>query len=635
MELVYLYIEKAYGEIYNMEINFSLNTEIKFHPKSKKIVKKEITSSVPNDFFGENIINVSGIVGKNGVGKSTIISFLSFSSETADQNMNRYFIIYKDHNNDYYVEGNINNILKNEVYKRYFDKVIINNGCNKVIDNTHLSDIEDGKKLKFIRVNTKKKCGSNNMFSRLWSSSPDKHAIFEFLSSDKFSDAFKISRKNTIKINFNNYDYKTNFFIKNDDEDFLNYVKSISDEAFNILDEDLSNNIFAIQKVTINSNGKKEKYKNNKTKFIDLLYKVIYKNIIYFIFHWLYGDKDDFKIDPRLALNYKKRVELVKRFLPKSAMGESSNNNIRSILNDEISEQINNSLGVNYKFSNIYIDITRLIKLAGAVKDDFFMKDNSISIDINSKSISDKDIQSISGFLECLVKLESSIYEISSLTLSEFSSGEEYIIKTFAQIYNKIENKENSMYVLLLDEYELHLHPEWARKFLHYLLNFLEGYNKTKFQLVMTSHSPYLISDLPKECIRLIKLNHNSERIISTPKSSFANNYYDILKDNFFLDDTIGEFAKKKIEDCITELNKINDELTIDDKNKDNVFLLNKIEKTIKLIDDGFIRGKLESILNSIRYKVMIKNPIEIENELYSLEKKRAYLLSLLGGEDD
>ncbi len=45
------------------------------------------------------------------------------------------------------------------------------------------------------------------------------------------------------------------------------------------------------------------------------------------------------------------------------------------------------------------------------------------------------------------------------------------------------------------------MHPEWSRILLSEVMNFLnrleEGYER--YQIIITSHSPFVISDLPKE----------------------------------------------------------------------------------------------------------------------------------------
>ena len=74
MELVYLWVEK-YKNIQKQGFNFSPNFDVKFTPvyEDEKLSEKSELKITPKenplkDFFGKDI-NVTAIVGENGVGK--------------------------------------------------------------------------------------------------------------------------------------------------------------------------------------------------------------------------------------------------------------------------------------------------------------------------------------------------------------------------------------------------------------------------------------------------------------------------------------------------------------------------------------------------------------------------------------
>ena len=177
-----------------------------------------------------------------------------------------------------------------------------------------------------------------------------------------------------------------------------------------------------------------------------------------------------------------------------------------------------------------------------------------------------------------------------------------------------------------------------------YLLKFLNAEGERlgiKFQVILTTHSPYLISDLPKENIILLEKDEETgKRTARKSNYGFASNYYDIMSDNFFLDDTIGEFAKQKINDCIQAINHIsddldklaNDELILND---DELFLfieesLKTIEeqnKIIALIGDKFIQKQLQQLSNSVKQRLLAHGDDsvrkqQIEQDIAELEEK-------------
>ena len=70
-----------------------------------------------------------------------------------------------------------------------------------------------------------------------------------------------------------------------------------------------------------------------------------------------------------------------------------------------------------------------------------------------------------------------------------------------------------------------------------------------QFQIIISTHSPLVITDIPKD--NILFLGKNEERQIEY--QTFAQNIHTILYDGF-LDDTIGEFAKVKIAKLVDEM---------------------------------------------------------------------------------
>ena len=177
------------------------------------------------------------------------------------------------------------------------------------------------------------------------------------------------------------------------------------------------------------------------------------------------------------------------------------------------------------------------------------------------------------------------------------SSGELAILNIFSRLYDAIVVKPKvaanlySPTLLLLDETELGLHPEWQRQYISVLLHFLqlltnEGKtekqgqgeaNGLSFQIVLASHSPILLSDIPRACSNyLCGKNDNNNTII---KETFASNIFDLYRDSFFMKDGLmGAFAEKKVNSLLRRI-----------QNNKNV---NKNE--IKMIGDKRIRLYLQ-----------------------------------------
>ncbi|MGZ8218669.1 AAA family ATPase [Methylomagnum sp.] len=72
----------------------------------------------------------------------------------------------------------------------------------------------------------------------------------------------------------------------------------------------------------------------------------------------------------------------------------------------------------------------------------------------------------------------------------------------------------NTEAIVLIDEVDLHLHPEWQQRILKQLL---ETFPKSQF--IVTTHSPQVLSTVPAECIRII---HDGRVFGATPGTEGA-----------------------------------------------------------------------------------------------------------------
>ena len=76
MELIYLYIKKYENIFENVGFNFSSNYVASMNNNELIVEKNEM--AVKN-YYGDNISNVVMFLGKNGVGKSTLLDILGMN----------------------------------------------------------------------------------------------------------------------------------------------------------------------------------------------------------------------------------------------------------------------------------------------------------------------------------------------------------------------------------------------------------------------------------------------------------------------------------------------------------------------------------------------------------------------------
>ncbi|MCC8174612.1 MAG: AAA family ATPase, partial [Odoribacter sp.] len=104
--------------------------------------------------------------------------------------------------------------------------------------------------------------------------------------------------------------------------------------------------------------------------------------------------------------------------------------------------------------------------------------------------------------------------------------------------------------LLVLDEIDPCFHPEYQRTFNNCLIDLRDRLNLTrflKFHLITTTHSPFILSDIPSENILYLKQGWKQDN--SDFINPFGANLNDILYQSFFLENGfMGAFAQQKIE---------------------------------------------------------------------------------------
>jgi predicted ATPase len=191
----------------------------------------------------------------------------------------------------------------------------------------------------------------------------------------------------------------------------------------------------------------------------------------------------------------------------------------------------------------------------------------------------------------------------------DLSQGERKLFTEMLMIFDEIKQSENNNFLLLLDEPDLTLHPDWQKKYISEMIKLLSNFSEKKFHLIITSHSPFILSDLPKE--NVIFLEKGKQVYPFENGQSFGANIHTLLSHGFFMDGGLmGEFAKDKIQSIIKYHKEISEkELTKKENKKQRDEEKEKYENEHK---NKF--WQIQSIIGDDYLKQVIKNHlIEIE----------------------
>ena len=128
------------------------------------------------------------------------------------------------------------------------------------------------------------------------------------------------------------------------------------------------------------------------------------------------------------------------------------------------------------------------------------------------------------------------------------------------------------------------------------------GLNKSfDINILITTHSPFILSDIPVDNILCLNKGAVNKDAL---KQTFCSNVYDLLNNQFFMTQFVGDVAAEKLNAIVDKLEKVSK--PIDKKTFEH------LEKSIKIIGDRFIKMKL---LEKLEY-LKRKDSLEVEYEM-------------------
>lgn len=209
---------------------------------------------------------------------------------------------------------------------------------------------------------------------------------------------------------------------------------------------------------------------------------------------------------------------------------------------------------------------------------------------------------------ELMRKKNSFLPKYLHISLQPQSSGEQALqniftwlslYSSFGEMFGEQPVEIGHNILLLLDEVDLYMHPEWQRKFLNLLSEELnKEYPDRKIQVVISTHSPLVLSDIPSDNIIYLKHEGDKCTFASGPEQNrtFGANIFALLKDSFFMKKPLGEFAFSRIVDISNKLNELKanpDDVQSREQYRD-------LDKWIDLIGEPVVRRKLQMLYDEV-----------------------------------
>lgn len=138
-----------------------------------------------------------------------------------------------------------------------------------------------------------------------------------------------------------------------------------------------------------------------------------------------------------------------------------------------------------------------------------------------------------------------------TLNISQLSDGEKIYIALIGDLCKRLSLANPTLHdptmgegIVLIDEIDLHLHPNWQREIAKKLSEVFPN-----IQFIITTHSPHVINSVPTESVRLLH-NERGQIIISNAEYGYGLPSKIVLKDIMGLTDDIPE----EVSTLVTEI---------------------------------------------------------------------------------
>lgn len=556
-------------------INFDSTTEyeiipIKSAPTYYKI--KSIQLSNEYDIFQHFNCRVTGFAGENGMGKTTITLLLKsiFSGKAIESSEKNVFVIYEIDGQTYFDKyQRSDNYL--EFTKDKFSITLEDSELNDSILNiTNPKPSE--KQFKFNEVLKKNEIiFYSNVLSEI------KEAIYE--------------SENIINLTL---DYELRKFIKENRDD----VKS--DELYN------HSNLVTDYMKKQSHNFMKMAFRLKKEFSDDMFFNTIFP----------FPDKIDYYAEIELQ-----KDQMIALGINDKDFGE--NQPFLDLLNAKHINETNVNKSIEEQLKSVFI-INKLIESRGKQKeeikkfitqDSVFNVNNFKEIDTDSEEIFNKIENTIKDIefefnrelytkisvvfdsnttesLYFLIHEINSEYNLDFISFDfnrRFSSGQRNVLNIFTSIQEKLNEISKTQPIFVFDEIDQNLHPKWQREIIFKIVKYLSSRELNDFHLIFTSHSPFVIGDVPSNNL---KVRHSNSFKSKAGDKTFAANIHDIYYENMGIESLYGEMTEEIVTDALKFL-----------RGKESKYFNQKsdINQLIKTIGEPLLKAHISKMLDNYK----------------------------------
>ncbi|MCL6663422.1 AAA family ATPase [Paenibacillus amylolyticus] len=619
--LVYLYIHEIGRCFWQEEFTFTNDFHIKYDYLHRKLSFKKNSNNPYTGLWGNHISNINLIVGKNGSGKSTVLNLLGTKQYQRNHFFNnaQWFAVYHLEGESFIIEGRNPSLLRDvagglpEGILDYSVKISYDYDLQQIAFEGEIGSNDSPQKKEKERL------------IYLYQSKSSERSWFRQIKDLSASDTFR--------------GYQRQYL----DKPFVAEIYRFMSVQYKNLEK-----VFTIDKAVCI-------IQRPDNIFPDFMMEEEKLEMLGFQFYQgkgkvLFFERNKMPVLPRRKKRQESPWSIKERFIISYLEAIIMNLWLNSLLvelneeqKQEYIEQIN---GISYGTDN-YSDriayLTEFLDVLGGWVNPILKENNGVQFDplpYNALIIAFKALRDIyfesnaQVVVPVSMGIDENVHQLliqydrfidkygfrRSLQVSfgHMSSGELEFIHSFVCLYWAINAANNHQQqvdtiLLLLDEPDASFHPEWSRRYIHNLtecIRLSDLSENIKFQIIIATHSPFMVSDVPKEHITCINVMDNLKRIVKKADFGLMGNFYDIVKNDFFLDSPVGEFAKSLFQITVKRIN---------DWEEYNEKEIKQVKDLISAIDEPVIRSRLQERIES--RVADLTSHWELEEQIVQMEK--------------
>ncbi|MGY4538757.1 AAA15 family ATPase/GTPase [Mucilaginibacter sp. UYNi724] len=592
MQLLFFWT-KSYRNLKNLGFNLSNKDRFHYAHETKQLTINPAANYIDN-FFGENIKQVTGIFGENGSGKTNALRQLmenlvsGYHSKIKDA-----LVIYGDGKKYYLYSAGLEVVYDQKVFKKVNDIGALKDQLSFIFYANHFDafNLESGD-------TTATQLQGQENISTSYLLRNDSIARINQDQHFSFDETIRIHNKSELNRQVRLYrKYQHKELLVGPPEYLVISLSDVDEEHLLVYNGDIVKNLDLL---------KPKSSANKKDLFLFNMFKALLLNLL---------NHANFSISTSPSFFSRPILESLESFLKSdTAFSLQMVQEFSKKVNTKIDELLRDAVGAKVE------RIATLLSLADRlIIGPEHISNNQRDFYIN---ILKDPLERINRFFDVYLENEMITQALDFRFARDrwgqnsLSSGEHAFFSLFARLNGLTKKDLKRNLVILLDEAEISLHPHWQVMFLKTLLDFLnKEFRERQIQLILTSHSPFIVSDLPSNCIILLEKINDQTQIrdkLSSSEQTFGANIHQLFLERFFMKDSLmGEFARVKIDQLANEIFKA-EKFTLD--------AYNDYKLRVEMIGEPFLRAKLLE-------KLIAGAPISELDKIIALKRSELELL--------